>query len=166
MVMRPDFVFIQRLLFLQMAKCPVLAKEYNIITIANMDSLQLSSYDRQPGTTVRVSCLSNTFKVSGASSLTCLTNGSWDKPIPRCINRREFSQAQPNTSAMPTPVRKGQGSYLHVLYKNAQRKWCIFYTSYSQNQFANRNPVWKKDISVIPWTKSTVLNKLKHLQWE
>ena len=24
----------------------------------------------------------------------------------------------------------------------------------------------KKDISVIPWTKSTVQNKLKHAQWE
>lgn len=92
-----------------MTKCPVLAKEYNIITIANMNSLQLSSYDRQPGTRVQISCLSNTFKVIGPTSLTCLSNGTWDKPVPKCVSRKEYiaSQMKPETTVSPVKPKEG-----------------------------------------------------------
>lgn len=93
----------------KMTRCPVLAKEYDIITIANMNSLQLSTYDRQPGTRVQISCLSNTFKVLGPTSLTCLRNGMWDKPFPKCVSRKEYiaSQMKPNTTVSPVKPIEG-----------------------------------------------------------
>lgn len=92
-----------------MTLCPELAKEYNIITIANINSLQLSTYDRQPGTRVQVSCLSNTFKVLGPTSLTCLRNGTWDKQVPKCVSRKEYiaSQMKPKTTVSPVKPKEG-----------------------------------------------------------
>ncbi|XP_062615102.1 uncharacterized protein LOC134276827 isoform X2 [Saccostrea cucullata] len=89
-----------------MKLCPVLAKEYNIITIANMDSLQLSTYSRRPGTKVKVTCLSNTLKVLGPTWLTCQNNGTWDKPIPRCVSKEEFEAEQLKTSSVIIPTEK------------------------------------------------------------
>lgn len=92
-----------------MTLCPELAKEYNIITIANINSLQLSTYDRQSGTRVQVSCLSNTFKVLGPTSLTCLRNGTWDKQVPKCVSRKEYiaSQMKPKTTVSPVKPKEG-----------------------------------------------------------
>ncbi|XP_061190888.1 uncharacterized protein LOC133199007 isoform X1 [Saccostrea echinata] len=90
----------------KMKLCPVLAKEYNIITIANMDSLQLSTYSRRPGTKVKVTCLSNTLKVLGPTWLTCQNNGTWDKPIPRCVSKEEYEAEQSKISTASNPTEK------------------------------------------------------------
>ncbi|KAK7467992.1 hypothetical protein BaRGS_00036770, partial [Batillaria attramentaria] len=66
--------------------CPEIATPPGpVITIENVDSLNLSSYDRDPGTVVRVSCLTTPeYRLVGVSSLTCLDDGTWNSEIPAC----------------------------------------------------------------------------------
>jgi hypothetical protein len=111
----------------KMKLCPVLAKEYNIITIANMNSLQLSTYSRLPGTRVKISCLSNTFKVMGPTWLTCLRNGSWDKPIPKCLNRKEFQTELSRSSSTVNPNKatmNGEAYFLKISIGIGSRLQC------------------------------------------
>lgn len=65
--------------------CPQLATPVAVITASNVDGLWLSNYSRVPGVRVLVSCLASPdYKVVGASMLTCLDSGQWDKPAPTC----------------------------------------------------------------------------------
>lgn len=68
------------------ALCPELATPPTfVITIENVDSLRLSTYNRTVGTTVQITCLTRPeFRLVGTPNLTCLGNGSWDDAIPIC----------------------------------------------------------------------------------
>lgn len=66
--------------------CPEIAKPPGVvITIDNVDWLKLNTYARTPGTVVHIACLTAPeYKLVGASTLTCLSSGSWNFAIPVC----------------------------------------------------------------------------------
>ncbi|XP_060075152.1 uncharacterized protein LOC132554846 [Ylistrum balloti] len=71
--------------------CPELAKRHRFITRSNRDSLKLTSYRRNPGTSVVISCIApETHRLNGDAFVTCLHNGRWNKPIPRCIHGNDW----------------------------------------------------------------------------
>ena len=87
--------------------CPELAKpQPDIITIDNIKSLVLSTYERTPGTSVTITCLSNTsHKLVGESVLTCLQNGTWSADVPTCEYVKPTTIAPTTTPGEWVPAR-------------------------------------------------------------
>ncbi|XP_071098176.1 uncharacterized protein [Haliotis cracherodii] len=82
--------------------CPELAKPPPpiIITANNVDDIIVSTYQRDPGTRVTVTCfVSSSYTVIGDNVITCLSNGSWDKPLPRCVPILRNTPSPPITTA-------------------------------------------------------------------
>ncbi|XP_067653635.1 uncharacterized protein [Haliotis asinina] len=81
--------------------CPELAKPPPpiIITANNVDDVRVSTYQRDPGTRVTVTCfVASSYTLIGDNVLTCLSNGSWDKPVPRCVPTTRSTPAPPITT--------------------------------------------------------------------
>ncbi|XP_046585347.1 uncharacterized protein LOC124292320 [Haliotis rubra] len=81
--------------------CPELAKPPPpiIITANNIDDVLVSTYQRDPGTRVTVTCfVAPSYTLIGDNVITCLSNGSWDKPLPRCVPTPRSTPAPPITT--------------------------------------------------------------------
>ncbi|GFO08562.1 hypothetical protein PoB_003506700 [Plakobranchus ocellatus] len=83
--------------------CPVLATPQNgIITADNADSLVVSTYDRTPGTAVRISCYwEEVYTIQGNDQVTCV-GGRWVPDPPTCVRKNAGSQGD-NSTTTTTP---------------------------------------------------------------
>ena len=108
-----------------MTLCPPIAKNYQLITSKNMNSILPSTYRRTPGTKAYLSCLvPSTFQLIGHCILTCQGNGMWDHPIPKCVDK-ESPLAQKAGCEETRSPRQGMcrsnvivGEYIQRLLKN------------------------------------------------
>ncbi|PVD36506.1 hypothetical protein C0Q70_03490 [Pomacea canaliculata] len=82
-------------------QCPDLASasmDAVILTKENVASLKVDSSRTEPGTVVNISCLAAPqFRLVGATTLTCLANGQWDKTIPVCVPAAGSQSTNMNT---------------------------------------------------------------------
>ena len=66
--------------------CPPIAEEQIIVSVANIDSLLLSTYERKVDTIVTIECISPTsHRLNGSSVLKCLETGQWSDVFPSCV---------------------------------------------------------------------------------
>lgn len=104
-----------------MSLCPRISRPVTIVTSYNMGTMHLSSYGRNPGTTVTVSCVSpETHTLSGRRTLTCLRTGKWDSDIPKCTPKDiivDEEVPKPSPSSLPI-AGKPYSTSVRTLTKN------------------------------------------------
>ncbi|CAL1531182.1 unnamed protein product [Lymnaea stagnalis] len=147
--------------------CPVLAtNQNNFVTIDNMASLSLSTYERGNGTVVNISCWSpDTHTLKGSSQVAC-RNGVWvpDPPIcekktvycPELATDQQGLITQDNVASLyPSSFERNDGTVVNV------KCYTPSFTLKGSSQLTCTNGKWLPEVpvcvsgdSVVPYTPS------------